>query len=170
MRGADVASVAATKHNVRRSALEGRLVTKTKEAPAIGPGARTYRVHVDGESFMVTVEAVGGAPLPVAVAPALPSVASPATAPAPQVAPAPQAASMQVARGAKEMLLAPMPGMIVDCLVAPGDTVRAGDVVVVLEAMKMENGLEAPADGVVSEVYFKKGDSVPKDAVLLTVG
>ena len=136
---------------------------KTKDVPAIGPGARTYRVHVGEECFEVTVEAVGGAPLPVAAAPA-PQPVAPA-APAPQVAPAPQAG-----RGAKGTLLAPMPGMIVDILVKPGDAVKTGDVVVLLEAMKMENGLEAPADGVVAEIYFTKGDSVPKDAVLLTIG
>jgi pyruvate carboxylase subunit B len=62
-----------------------------------------------------------------------------------------------------------MPGMIVDYLVKPGDKVKAGDAVVILEAMKMENSLEAPADGVVQDVRFKKGDSVPKDAVLLTI-
>jgi biotin carboxyl carrier protein len=62
-----------------------------------------------------------------------------------------------------------MPGMVVDVLVQPGDAVKAGDVVVILEAMKMENSLEAPVDGVVEAVRFKKGDSVPKDAVLVTI-
>jgi biotin carboxyl carrier protein len=60
--------------------------------------------------------------------------------------------------------------MVVDVLVKPGDAVKTGDVLVLLEAMKMENGLESPADGVVAEVYFQKGDSVPKDAVLVTIG
>jgi biotin carboxyl carrier protein len=145
---------------------EGRHVTKTKDVPAVGPGARTYRVHVDGECFEVTVEAVGGSPLPAAAAPAPQPLASTAiAAPVAPVVPAPKAA-----QGAKGTLLAPMPGMVVDVLVKPGDAVKAGDVLVLLEAMKMENGLESPADGVVAEVYFQKGDSVPKDAVLVTIG
>jgi len=160
-----------------RKALSGELVEKpAKAAPAVGPGARTFNVFVDGEYFEVAVEGVGGAPVVTAVTPAAaPVAARPApAAPAPKVAPAaPQAAAAPApkpAAGAKGQVAAPMPGMVVDVLVKPGDPVRAGDVVVVLEAMKMENGLEAPVDGVVQEVLFKKGESVSKDAVLLTIG
>ncbi|MBI5016239.1 MAG: acetyl-CoA carboxylase biotin carboxyl carrier protein subunit [Deltaproteobacteria bacterium] len=130
----------------------------------MGPGARTYKVCVNGECFEVVVEAVGGAPLPAPAAPTPPALA-PAAAPAP----APQPAAPKAPQAAKGALLAPMPGMVVDYLVKVGDAVKVGDVVVLLEAMKMENGLEAPADGVVAEVCFQKGDSVPKDAVLLTL-
>jgi biotin carboxyl carrier protein len=63
-----------------------------------------------------------------------------------------------------------MPGMIVDYRVKVGDQVKAGDIVVILEAMKMENSLEAPVGGTVKEIYFKKGDTVSKDAVLLSIG
>ena len=62
-----------------------------------------------------------------------------------------------------------MPGMVVDYLVKPGDAVKAGDVVVILEAMKMENSLEAPVDGVAGELPYSKGDSVAKGDVLLTI-
>jgi oxaloacetate decarboxylase alpha subunit/pyruvate carboxylase subunit B len=63
-----------------------------------------------------------------------------------------------------------MPGMIIDYKVKVGDTVSAGDTVLILEAMKMENNLVATADGTVKEVLFSKGDSVPQGAVLLTIG
>jgi pyruvate carboxylase subunit B len=62
-----------------------------------------------------------------------------------------------------------MPGLIVDYRVKPGDKVNPGDIVVILEAMKMENSLEAPVAGTVKECYFKAGDTVSKDAVLLTI-
>lgn len=154
-----------------RKALGGELVEKSqKQVPPKGPGARTYRVYVDGEYFEVDVETVGGAPMVTAVAPAAAAlVVAPAPAPAAAPAPAKAAAAAKTTAGATGALPAPMPGMIVDCLVGPGDAVKAGDVVVILEAMKMENALEAPSDGVVGEVFFKKGDSVAKDDVLLTI-
>ncbi|MFU8855717.1 MAG: pyruvate carboxylase subunit B [Deferrisomatales bacterium] len=163
-----------------RKALAGELVEKpVKKVPVVGPAARTFNVFVDGEYFEVAVEGLGGEPVvtsatPVAAAPA--PVARPAPAgPAPRAeappAQAPAAAPPPApAVGAKGQVTAPMPGMIVDILVKAGDPVKAGDVVVVLEAMKMENGLEAPVDGVVQQVCFQKGDNVTKDAVLLTLG
>ncbi len=65
--------------------------------------------------------------------------------------------------------LAPMPGVVLDVRVAPGDTVSKGDTLIVLEAMKMEHHMTAPADGIVAEVRVAAGDQVTKDAVLLTM-
>lgn len=65
--------------------------------------------------------------------------------------------------------LAPMPGVVLDVRVAPGDTVAKGDTLIVLEAMKMEHHMTAPADGTVAEVRVAAGDQVTKDAVLLTM-
>ncbi len=158
---------------VVEKALAGELVEKPpKEAPAKGPGVRAYNVFVDGEYFEVEVEGLGGTPAvsavtPVALAPQ--AAAQPAAKASPQVAPAPARAEPAKAAGGKGAVSAPMPGMVVDYLVAPGDAVKAGDVVVILEAMKMENSLEAPVDGVVKDVLYEKGDSVTKDAVLLTI-
>lgn len=146
-------------------ALAGDLMEK-KAAGQPGPGARKYTVYVDGEQFEVAVESIGGAPVVTAIAPvaaapaAAPVAAAPAAAPAAKPAPAAKTAGS---------LCAPMPGLIVDYKVAVGDKVKAGDIVVILEAMKMENSLEAQADGTVTEINFKKGDTVSKDAVLLTI-
>jgi oxaloacetate decarboxylase alpha subunit/pyruvate carboxylase subunit B len=63
-----------------------------------------------------------------------------------------------------------MPGMIVKYLKEVGDSVDKGETVVILEAMKMENALPAPADGIVKAVNFATGDSVAKDAVLCVIG
>ena len=155
-----------------KKALKGELMDKPKkDAPPKGPNTRTYKVYVDGEYFEVEVEAVGGAPLVTSVAAAPQAVAPPAAAPAAPAPAAPAAAPAAAPKAAaKGALTAPMPGMVVDYLVKAGDAVKAGDVVVILEAMKMENSLEAPVEGVVQEVLYKKGDSVQKDAVLLTIG
>ncbi|MBE0584390.1 MAG: acetyl-CoA carboxylase biotin carboxyl carrier protein subunit, partial [Desulfofustis sp.] len=67
------------------------------------------------------------------------------------------------------MLLSPMPGMIVRYDKKVGDTVSKGEVVVVLEAMKMENGLPAPCDGTIKAIDFASGDSVTKGAVLCVI-
>jgi biotin carboxyl carrier protein len=64
----------------------------------------------------------------------------------------------------------PMPGLILDILVAEGDRVEQGDKVVILESMKMENELRAGRDGVVTRVYVEKGDSVEKNQELVTIG
>lgn len=68
------------------------------------------------------------------------------------------------------MLLAPMPGMIVKYEKKIGDTVKEGDTIVVLEAMKMENALPAPCDGTIKAIDFDSGDSITKGAVLCVIG
>jgi len=67
-------------------------------------------------------------------------------------------------------LKAPMPGMIVRYLKQVGDAVNKGETVLILEAMKMENALQAPAGGTVKAVNFSSGDSVAKDDVLCVIG
>jgi biotin carboxyl carrier protein len=62
---------------------------------------------------------------------------------------------------------APMPGLIIDLKIKPGDTVNAGDALLILEAMKMENILKSPGGGVVKSVKVKKGDSVEKGQILI---
>ncbi|MBI5446597.1 MAG: pyruvate carboxylase subunit B, partial [Deltaproteobacteria bacterium] len=159
---------AKAEEELMKKALSGELTQKPKkDAPPKGPSTRQYRVYVDGEYFEVEVEMVGGAPVVTAMMPAPQPAAVAPAAPAPQ--PAPVEAPTPAAAPAGT-LVAPMPGMVIDCLVKPGDSVKAGDVILILEAMKMENGLEAPVSGVVQEVCCNQGDSVAKDAVLVTIG
>ncbi|NOQ19156.1 MAG: carboxylase, partial [Desulfobacterales bacterium] len=67
-------------------------------------------------------------------------------------------------------LKAPMPGMIIRYSKQVGDAVSKGDTVVILEAMKMENALQAPADGTIKAINYSSGDSVAKDDVLCVIG
>jgi len=99
-------------------------------------------------------------------------VAAPATAPAPAAAPeAPKAEAPNAPADTKgSPLLAPMPGMIVKYLKNVGDSVKEGETLLVLEAMKMENALPAPASGTVKALGFSSGDSVKKGDVLAVVG
>ena len=124
---------------------------------------KTYNITVNGTTYVVNVEEVTGvaAPAPVA-APAAP--AAPVAAPAPKAAPAaPKANAGAVA------VKAPMPGNIMKINVKAGDAVKKGDVLVVLEAMKMENDICAPADGTVASVEVSQGATVETDATLVTL-
>ena len=116
---------------------------------------RKFNITVNGVAYEVEVEevAAGEASVPVAAAPkAAPKAAAPAAKPAA----APKAAP--VANGTK--VNAPMPGTILDVKVAQGQAVKKGDVLLILEAMKMENEILAPQDGTVAQVAVSKGASV----------
>ncbi len=146
----------------------GKLVEKPeKTVPKKGPGVRTFNVFVDGEYYQVDVEEQGGsrqvsAPAGVAAAPAAASTAAP---PAPQQQEAPP---VTVAEG-ETAVTAPMPGLIIEYKVKEGDRVRAGDVMLILEAMKMQNNITAPVSGVVKKLNGAPGTSVPKDSVLCII-
>ncbi len=97
-------------------------------------------------------------------------VARPAAAPAAQVAPAAGGVQKANAPAAGAKVTTPLPGTILDVFVNVGDTVKAGQTVVLLEAMKMENNIEADAEGTVKEVKVRKGDSVLEGDVLVVIG
>lgn len=119
---------------------------------------KNYRITVNGVAYDVTVEEVGGS-----------EVAAPVAAPAASpVAAAPAAPKAAIPAGASTAV-APMPGTIVRVDVKAGDAVKKGDVLVVLEAMKMENDICAPVDGKVVAVSVEKGQSVVADEVLVTI-
>ncbi len=102
------------------------------------------------------VEKAAPAPAPVAAAPA-----APAPTPAPAAAPA--------ASGSGETVVSPLPGTVLDVKVNVGDSVKLGQVVVILEAMKMETEVVAGCDGVVESILIKKGDAVDTDAALVVL-
>ena len=162
----------------------GKLVRKMeKKAPPKTDALRTFNVFVDNEYFEVGVEEPGGSPVisyvqqlpsgapapkaPAASRPAAPAAPKPA-APAPPKPKAPAPSAAAAVDGTP--LKAPMPGMIIRYLKEVGDTVNKGETVVILEAMKMENALQAPADGSVKAINFSSGDSVAKDDVLCVIG
>ena len=115
---------------------------------------KKYRVNVNGTVYEVELEDISGSA--VAAAP----VAAPAAAPAAPVAAAPVGG---------EHVVAPMPGNILAVNVAAGDTVKKGQVLMVLEAMKMENEIMAPRDGKVTAVAVAKGAAVESGALLCTI-
>ena len=119
-------------------------------------------VTVNGVAYNVTVEEGTGA----AVASA-PVAAAPTAAPAPAAAPAAPAAPAGAAGSVT--VTAPMPGNILDVKVKAGDSVKAGDVLAILEAMKMENEIVAPQDGTVASVNVNKGDTVNSGDTLVSM-
>ena len=120
---------------------------------------RTYEVEVEAGKAMLLSEYEAIAPAPVAAA------AAPVAAAA-----APAAPAAPVVTGAGEAVNAPMPGNILKVNVKAGDAVKSGTVLVVLEAMKMENEIMAPKDGTVTQVLVSKGSTVDTGAPLVVIG
>lgn len=156
-----------------------------------------YNFRINGHDYQVDVNSVEGGIADVTVngtdykvelADAVPAPAQQAARPAPQAtftaAPAPQAtapaaqtaaqaaqtATASAPQGKGEVVTAPLPGVILDLKVKVGDVVKAGQTVAVLEAMKMENEIEATASGTVTAVNAGKGDSVLEGAAIITIG
>ena len=123
---------------------------------------KKYNITVNGTTYAVEVEDLGGAPAPAAAA-------APAPAPAAAPAPAPAAAAAPAATGGAASITAPMPGTVLDVKVSEGQAVNAGDVVLILEAMKMENEISAPSAGTVDKIVAAKGSSVNSGDVLITL-
>ncbi len=114
---------------------------------------KKYRVNVNGTVYEVELEEMTGAP-----------AAAPVAAPAP----APSAAAAPAAGG--EKVTSPMPGTILSVNVAAGDAVKRGQVLMILEAMKMENEIMCPCDGTVASVSVTKGAAVESGTLLCTIG
>ncbi len=139
---------------------------------------RTYKFKINGNEYNVEINSVEGniadvtvngssykvemdtpvAPAPVA-APATPATSAPAPAPAPAAAPA----------GAGKVITSPLPGVIIEVSVKEGQAVKAGQKVAVIEAMKMENEIQASCDGTVTAVLVNKGDSVLEGAEIVKI-
>ena len=122
---------------------------------------RKFNITVNGKTYEVDVEEVGGVQsAPVAAAPAAQAAPAPKAAPAAPKAAAPAGAST---------VNAPMPGTIVSVKVNVGDTVKNGDLVAVLEAMKMENEIFSGVDGKVVGISVSSGDSVNTGDVIVSI-
>jgi len=146
---------------------------------------RKFIITVNGKSYEVEVEEVMGqmggvatvpyvqaapvSPAPVQAAPAAPAPQpQSAAAPATEKAPAQTTGSQPIPSGA-EVIKAPMPGTILDVRVNVGDEIKKGQVLLILEAMKMENEIMAPRDGKVVSIQVSKGSSVNVDDVMLAI-
>ena len=129
-----------------------------------------YKVTLNGRTYEVEVEA-GKAMLLDEYEAIVPTAApaAPAAAPAPVAAPAAAPAPAAAAPVAGEAVTAPMPGNILKVNVTAGQAVKEGDVLVVLEAMKMENEISAPQDGTIASVNVRKGDVVNSGDLLCTM-
>ena len=137
---------------------------------------KRFNVTVNGKTYAVEVEEVlsgqgGFTYQPVQQAPVqapvqqAPVQSAPTQAPV-QSAPAPKTAAAPVGG---ELMSAPMPGTILDILVTEGQTVKKGEIILILEAMKMENEIAAAADGLVSKIYTSKGETVSAGDPMLTI-
>ena len=122
---------------------------------------KNYRITVNGTSYDVSVEELSGGAAPVAAPVAAAPVAAPAAAPA---APAPAAGGAGSVK-----VSSPMPGKILAVKANVGDSVKKGQVILILEAMKMETPVKAPQDGVVATVDVAKGESVDSGKTLVTL-
>lgn len=150
---------------------EDELIAKVKagklsEADISGSaGLRQFKVHIGDEVYSVGVEGFGAAAVPTREAAAAAAKAAPPP-PKKEAAPPPPA---EVKTG-ETTVVAPMPGILMSYEVAVGDEVKDGDTIAVLEAMKMEIDLPAPASGRVKSINFKSGDHVSRDDILAVIG
>jgi len=131
---------------------------------------KTFKIHINGETYEVGVEEIGGGyqqtyqettpkPEPITTEPAPqkeePKEQTPSKPPVPE--------------GAGEKVTAPLPGTILDIKVTNGQQVTEGEVLIILEAMKMENEITAPVSGVIGEILVSKGKTVNSGDILLTI-
>ncbi len=119
---------------------------------------RKFIVNVNGSSYEIEVEEIAAGAAPVAAPAAAAPVAAPVAAAAPIAASAGQ-----------EAMESPMPGNILDVRVKPGDSVKSGSVLLILEAMKMENEILAPRDAKIVAVNVAKGSTVNSGDVLVVL-
>lgn len=134
---------------------------------------KTYTITVNGNVYNVTVEE-GTASAPAAFAPAAQPAAAPAApkaapAPAPKAAAAPKAAPASSGAAGNIKVNSPMPGKIISIKANIGDKVKRGDVILILEAMKMENEIVAPSEGTVASIDVTPGQSVEAGTLLTTL-
>lgn len=138
---------------------------------------RKFNVTVNGKSYAVEVEEVSSGAFTYTPQPVQPVQQAQEPQSAQQTAPAqvpvqeaPKSLKTSTEEVAGELISAPMPGTILDVKVSEGQTVKAGDLLLILEAMKMENEIVSPKDGIISRVHTAKGTSVSTGEPLVTIG
>jgi pyruvate carboxylase subunit B len=160
--------------DISARALKGEVDFKPKmaaQSPRKGPNLRAFNVFVEDDYYNVEVEEVGGKPFVRSITAgrqAKPSVQGNSAPAAPAPAPATPASAPALGDG-EVGLFAPMPGMVISYSVKEGDEVKQGDLVCVLEAMKMQNNLSAPAAGKVKRIAGREGAPVEKNELLLVI-
>ena len=122
---------------------------------------KKYNITVNGNSYEVEVDEIGGAPSVVQVSTPAPAPAAATPAPVQKQAATPSAGAIEI--------ISPMPGTILDLRVAPGQEVAEDEVLLILEAMKMENEIVAPSAGVIDAVLVTKGAAVNAEDLLITI-
>ena len=140
---------------------------------------KTYKFKINGNEYNVDINSVEGniadvtvngasykVEMDTPVAPSAPVAASPAQAPA-AAAPAPAPAAAPAGSG--KAITSPLPGVIIEVSVKEGQAVKAGQKIAVIEAMKMENEIQASSDGTVTAVLVHKGDSVLEGAEIVKI-
>lgn len=131
---------------------------------------KKFNVTVNGKTYAVEVEEVGAGQGGFTYQPVQQPVQAAPEAPKAPVQQAPKKEEPKVAPvGGGEVMSAPMPGTILDIMVTEGQTVKKGEIILILEAMKMENEIAASADGVVSKIYTSKSSTVNAGDPLLTI-
>jgi len=144
----------------------GKLADREAAAPA-DSGLKTYRVYLGDNIFTVKVEPAGAEP---AAAPKAAQAPAPKPAPKPAEPPVAARKTEEKARTGDTEIIAPMPGIIIRYEVKVGDKVKADDVILTLEAMKMANSIVTPVTGTVKKINFADGDKVAREAVLAVIG
>ena len=126
-----------------------------------------YQYKVNGIDYQVEIEEIEGPMAKFSFNGKVSAPATPAPSAAQEKAPA---IKPKAAAGTGTRVLAPLPGTITEVKVNVGDTVKTGDTVVILEAMKMQNNIEAECDGKITSVLVSRGDTVMEGSALVTIG
>ena len=141
---------------------------------------KEYKYKINGNTYNVTIGdiddnmaqvEVNGVPYKVELekAPAVKVASAPRPSAAPRTETGNKVISKPAATGGANAVKAPLPGVVLSINVKEGDTVKAADTILMLEAMKMENAIHAGRDGIVKSVNVKQGDSVLQDDVLVVI-
>ena len=140
---------------------------------------KKFNITVNGKSYAVEVEEVGAGQGGFTYQPVQSTQQpTPVVQPKPQATAQPAQAAQAAPKTAKapegpvvgELITAPMPGTILDIKVTEGQAIKAGDIILILEAMKMENEIVAPSDGVVNKIHTTKSSAVSTGDALVTIG